>query len=122
MHVSKGGLPKGGLPPKVAGLAAIAIIVMLAVVAAGSAGAKPSRTTAGSVVFLSTQLTPVTEQQKFIDVTLKGAPVSVNFVAANAVSDMVTRINAEAQAGSGQVSLAGATVGDLEAVADQLIR
>jgi multiple sugar transport system substrate-binding protein len=112
MHVSK-----GGLPPKLAGLAAIVCIVLLAVVAAGSAGAKPS---AGSVVFLSTQLTPVTEQQKFIDVTLKGSPVSVNFVAANAVSDMVTRINAEAQAGSGQVSLVGATVGDLQTVADKL--
>jgi multiple sugar transport system substrate-binding protein len=115
MHVSK-----GALPPKVAGLAATVIVVLLAVVVAGSAGAKPSKSTAGSVVFLSTQLTPVTEQQKFIDVTLKGSPVSVNFVAANAVSDMVTRVNAEAQAGSGQVSLVGATVGDLQTVASNL--
>jgi multiple sugar transport system substrate-binding protein len=112
---------KGGLPPKAAGLAAVLIVVLLAVVAAGSAGAKPTRTTAGSVVFMSTQLTPVTEQQKFIDVTLKGSPVSVNFVPANAPSDLVTRLNAEAQAGSGTVSLAGATVGDLETVADKLI-
>ena len=111
---------KGGLPPKVAGLAVVVLVVLLAVIATGSAGAKGSKTTAGSVVFLSTQLTPVTEQQKFIDVTLKGAPVSVNFVAANAVSDMVTRINAEAQAGSGTVSLTAATVGDLETVADKL--
>ena len=64
MHVSK-----GGLPPKVAGLAAVVIVVLLAVVAAGSAGAKSTKSSAGSVVFLSTQLTPVTEQQKFIDVT-----------------------------------------------------
>jgi len=116
MHVSK-----GGLPPKAAGLAAVVIVVLLAVVAAGSAGAKSTKTSAGSVVFLSTQLTPVTEQQKFIDVTLKGSPVSVNFVAANAVSDMVTRINAEAQAGSGTVGLVGATVGDLETVGDKLM-
>ena len=53
---------------------------------------------------MSTQLTPVTEQQKFIDVTLKGFNGNVQFVAANSVNDMVTRINAEAQAGSGSVS------------------
>jgi multiple sugar transport system substrate-binding protein len=102
--------------------AALAVLAGLAVTfSAASAGAKSTRTSAGSVVFMSTQLTPVTEQQKFIDVTLKGFPGNVQFVAANAVSDLVTRINAEAQAGSGSVSLAGATVGDLETVADKLI-
>jgi multiple sugar transport system substrate-binding protein len=115
MHASK-----GTLSARAAGLAALVVVSLLAVIAVSSAGAKPSRTSAGSVVFLSTQLTPVTEQQKFIDVTLKGSPVNVNFVAANAVSDMVTRINAESQAGNGTVSLAGATVGDLETIADKL--
>ena len=118
MHRFKGKLPAHA--PRTAGLVAI-VAALVAVVAVSSAGAKNGQSKAGSVVFLSTQLTPVTEQQKFIDVTLKGAPVSVNFVAANTASDMVTRINAEAQAGSGTVSLAGATVGDLETVADKLI-
>ena len=115
MHRVKGKLPAHA--PRAAGLAAVIAVVLAAVVAVSSAGAK---TSAGSVVFMSTQLTPVTEQQKLIDVTLKGAPVSVNFVAANAPSDLVTRINAEAQAGSGTVSLAAATVGDLETIADKL--
>jgi multiple sugar transport system substrate-binding protein len=118
MHRLKGKLSAHA--PRAAGLAAVITVVLAAVVAVSSAGAKTGQSRAGSVVFMSTQLTPVTEQQKLIDVTLKGAPVSVNFVAANAVSDLVTRINAEAQAGSGTVSLAAATVGDLETVADKL--
>ncbi len=110
MHRFKGKLPAHA--PRAAALAAL--IALLTVVAVGTAGAKPTKGSAGSVVFMSTQLTPVTEQQKFIDVTLKGFSGSVQFVPANAPSDLVTRINAEAQAGSGTVSLAGATVGDLE--------
>jgi multiple sugar transport system substrate-binding protein len=108
-----------GTLPRAAGLAAL--VALLAIVSVSTAGAKTGRSQAGTVVFMSTQLTPVTEQQKFINVTLKGAPVSVNFVPANAPSDLVTRLNAEAQAGNGTVSLAGATVGDLETVADKLI-
>jgi multiple sugar transport system substrate-binding protein len=100
-------------------VALAALVGLLATVAVATAGAKPERSTA-NVVFMSTQLTPVTEQQKFIDVTLKGYSGSVQFVAANTVNDMVTRLNAEAQAGSGSVSLAGAAVGDLETVANDL--
>jgi multiple sugar transport system substrate-binding protein len=118
MHRFKGKLPAHA--PRTAGLVAI-VAALVAVVAVSSAGAKTGKTSAGTVVFMSTQLTPVAEQQKFIDVTLKGFPGSVQFVPANAPSDLVTRLNAEAQAGSGQVSLAGATVGDLETVADKLI-
>jgi multiple sugar transport system substrate-binding protein len=118
MHRFKGKLPAHA--PRTACLVAI-VAALVAVVAVSSAGAKTGKTSANTVVFMSTQLTPVTEQQKFIDVTLKGFPGSVQFVAANAVSDLVTRLNAEAQAGSGQVSLAGATVGDLETVAPDLI-
>ena len=114
---------KGKLPAhagRAAGLVAI-VAALVAIVAVSSAGAKTGKTSTGNVVFMSTQLTPVTEQQKFIDVTLKGFPGNVQFVAANAVNDLVTRLNAEAQAGSGQVSLAGATVGDLETVAPDLM-
>jgi multiple sugar transport system substrate-binding protein len=118
MHRFKGKLPAHA--PKTAGLVVI-VAALVAIVAVSSAGAKTGKTSAGTVVFMSTQLTPVTEQQKFIDVTLKGFPGNVQFVPANAPSDLVTRLNAEAQAGSGQVSLAGATVGDLETVADKLI-
>jgi multiple sugar transport system substrate-binding protein len=121
MHRFKGKLPAHA--PRAAGLAAVlaALVAVVAVTSAGAAGTKASGTAAGTVVFMSTQLTPITEQQKFIDVTLKGFPGNVQFVPANAPSDLVTRLNAEAQAGSGTVSLAGATVGDLETVADKLI-
>jgi multiple sugar transport system substrate-binding protein len=100
-----------------------ALVALLATVTAATADARQARTdrSLANVVFMSTQLTPVTEQQKFIDVILKGFNGSVQFVPANAASDLVTRLNAEAQAGSGTVSLAGATVGDLETVADNLI-
>jgi multiple sugar transport system substrate-binding protein len=116
MHRFTGKLPAGAT--RAAGLAAL--VALVAIVSVSTAGAKTGQSKAGTVVFMSTQLTPVTEQQKFINVTLKGFPGSVNFVAANAVSDLVTRINAESQAGSGTVSLAGATVGDLETIADKL--
>jgi multiple sugar transport system substrate-binding protein len=108
------------LAPRAAALAALA--ALLAAVLVGSAGATGAKTgrSAASIVFMSTQLTPVTEQQKFIDVTLKGFSGSVQFVPANAVSDLVNRINSEAQAGNGSVSLAAATVGDLETIADKL--
>jgi len=118
MHRFKGKLPAHA--PRTAGLAAL-VTALVAVVAVSSAGAKTGQSSAGTVVFMSTQLTPVTEQQKFINVTLKGFSGSVQFVPANAPSDLVTRLNAEASGGSGTVSLAGATVGDLETVADKLI-
>ncbi|MGZ4391635.1 MAG: ABC transporter substrate-binding protein [Gaiellaceae bacterium] len=110
---------------RAAGLGAVALAILLAATLATSAGAsgKAARGSAagpGQVVFMSTQLTPVTEQQKFIDVILKGFGGSVQFVPANAASDLVTRLNAESEAGHGVVSLAGATVGDLETVADKL--
>jgi multiple sugar transport system substrate-binding protein len=111
-------------PPRAVGLAVLAFAVLLTAILAASAGASgkaTARNAAGGVTFMSTQLTPVTEQQKFIDVTLKGFSSTVSFVPANAPSDLVTRLNAEAQAGSGTVSLAGATVGDLETVASDLI-
>ena len=108
MHRFKGKLPPYAL--RTAGLVAI-LAALVAVVAVSSAGAKTGKTSAGTVVFMSTQLTPVTEQQKFIDVTLKGFPGSVQFVPANAPSDLVTRLNAEAQAGNGQVSLVGKVAG-----------
>ena len=81
MHRFKGKLPAHA--PRTAGLVAI-VAALVAVVAVSSAGAKATRTSAASVVFMSTQLTPVTEQQKFINVTLKGFSGSVNFVPANA--------------------------------------
>jgi multiple sugar transport system substrate-binding protein len=107
--------------PRAAGFAAVAALVAaIAVGSAGASGAKTGKSSAGNIIFMSTQLTPVTEQQKFIDVTLKGYDGNVQFVAANAVSDLVNRLNSEAQAGSGSVSLAAATVGDLETVASDL--
>ena len=74
MHRFKGKLPAHA--PRTAGLAAL-VTALVAVVAVSSAGAKTAQTSAGTVVFMSTQLTPVTEQQKFINVTLKGFSGSV---------------------------------------------
>lgn len=97
-------------------------VVALAVVAAATAGSASGKTgrVNSSITFMSTQLTPVDEQQSFLNVVLKGFPESVSFVPAISVPQMTARVQAEAQAGHGSLDLAGATVGDLETVAPQL--
>lgn len=102
-------------------LVAATVGALAAVVAgtAGTASGKTGHATSG-IAFMSTQLTPVDEQQSFLNVILKGFPSSVSFIAASTVPQMTSRIQAEAQAGHGSLDLAGATVGDLETVAPQL--
>jgi multiple sugar transport system substrate-binding protein len=105
------------------GLALAATVAAAAIVVAGTAGAASGKTgrATSSIVFMSTQLTPVDEQQSFLNVVLKGFPGSVSFVPATSVPQMTQRVQAEAQAGHGSLDLAGATVGDLETVAPQLM-
>jgi multiple sugar transport system substrate-binding protein len=108
-----------------AAVIAVAIAAMLVmVIGVSSAGATTSTTGGGSastVVFESTQLTPVDEQQSFLNVVLKGAPASVRFVPASSVNDMVNQLNADQQSGSGKIDIAAATVGDMASVANDLI-
>jgi multiple sugar transport system substrate-binding protein len=110
------------LAPRALGLATlVGLLSVLAVTTAGAGQAKTGRSTA-NIVFMSNQLTPVDEQQSFLNTVLKGFPGGgVSFVAANTVPDLVNRVQAEGQAGSGTISLAGATVGDLETIANNLI-
>ena len=66
-------------PRRALALAAVALVATLAAVVATSAGAAhstSSRSLSG-LVFESTQLTPVDEQQSFLNVVLKGAPSPV---------------------------------------------
>ena len=62
---------------------------------------------------MSTQLAPEAEAQKMRDAILAGFDGSVEFVAADPASLLIDTIRAEAQAGTGDVSLAGALHGEL---------
>jgi len=64
------------------------------------------------VVMLSTQLAPEAEAQKMRDTILGGYDGSVDFVSADPASLLIDTIRAEAQAGSGDVSLAGGLHGE----------
>lgn len=64
------------------------------------------------VVMLSTQLAPEAEAQKMRDVILAGYEGSVDFVGADPASLLIDTIRAEAQTGSGDVSLAGGLHGE----------
>jgi multiple sugar transport system substrate-binding protein len=97
-----------------------ALVPLLATVSAG-AGVKTVGKANSTIVFESTQLTPVDEQQSFLNVVLKGTPASVQFVPASSVNDMVNQLNADQQSGNGKIDIAAATVGDMASVANDLI-
>jgi multiple sugar transport system substrate-binding protein len=110
-------------PRRAVAFAAVAIVALLTAAVATTAGAAPSASSRSlsSLVFESTQLTPVDEQQSFLNVVLKGAPSSVSFIAASSVNDLVNQLNADQQSGSGKVDLAAAAVGDMASVSNDLI-
>ena len=114
---------RGLIPRRAVSVAAVAIIALVASVLATSAGATHSThsRSLSTVVFESTQLTPVDEQQSFLNVILKGAPSSVNFIPASSVNDMVNQLNSDQQSGSGKVDLVAAAVGDIASVSNDLI-
>jgi multiple sugar transport system substrate-binding protein len=113
----------GLVPRRAVTFAAVAIVALVASVVATSAGAMHAThsRSLSTVVFESTQLTPVDEQQSFLNVVLKGSPSSVNFIPASSVNDMVNQLNSDQQSGSGKVDMVAAAVGDMASVSDDLI-
>ena len=89
-------------------LVLVAAAVAVASVTSGAA-AKPTRTQA-DIVFASTQLNPIPEQEAFRNVIMKGSPVGVDFVPV-LESPLIDRLKAEAQTGKGTISLVGALDG-----------
>jgi multiple sugar transport system substrate-binding protein len=67
----------------------------------------------GEVVMLSTQLAPEAEAQKMRDQILAGYAGSVSFLTADPGAILIDTVRADAQAGSGEVSVLGALHGEL---------
>jgi multiple sugar transport system substrate-binding protein len=104
-------------------ITALAAVVLLALVAAGSGGAAhKQRVDAGNVVFLSTQLNAITESEAFRNITVKGFPGSVTKIdiPLGNTTFFTDRLNAEAQAGKGTISLLGGLHGDFALVPQYL--
>ena len=72
----------------------------------------------GDVVFLSTQLTPIEEAEAFRGEVLSGFDGEVEFVPEE-VGPFNDRISAEAEAGTGEVSLIGGQHGDFGSLAEE---
>jgi multiple sugar transport system substrate-binding protein len=104
-------------------ITALAAVMLLALVAAGSGGAAhKQRVDAGNVVFLSTQLNAITESEAFRNITLKGFPGSVTKIdiPLGNTTFFTDRLNAEAQAGKGTISLLGGLHGDFALIPQYL--
>jgi len=104
-------------------ITALAAVVLLALVAAGSGGAaRKQPVDAGNVVFLSTQLNAITESEAFRNITVKGFPGSVTKIdiPLGNTTFFTDRLNAEAQAGKGTISLLGGLHGDFSLVPQYL--
>ena len=85
---------------KTIGLSAVALSLMLAVPANAQ------------VLFWSTQAAPIEETQKMREDVLAGFDGGVDFQPQE-VGPFITRLEAELEAGSGQIGLVGALHGDL---------
>jgi len=85
-----------------------------AIAAPGSASNVRERAQDGSVVFLSTQLTPIEEAEAMRNTILAGFDRSVEFIPEDP-GPFVDRVMAEAQAGSGSVGVIGGLHGDFAA-------
>jgi len=104
-------------------ITALAAVLLLSLVAAGSGGAAPARhADAGNVVFLSTQLNAITESEAFRNIMVKGFPGSVSKidVPLGNTTFFFDRIKAEAQAGKGTISLLGGLHGDFATIPQYL--
>jgi multiple sugar transport system substrate-binding protein len=102
------------LIPTAAALLAAALAVVVAAFLGTAERATASSKDAGHVVFFSNQLTQVTEQDAARNILLKGFPGDVEFITNPVGQGQVwfNRIQAEAQAGKGTVSLLGGLHGD----------
>jgi multiple sugar transport system substrate-binding protein len=75
---------------------------------------------AAQVLFWSTQAQPIEETQAMRDGVLAGFPGGVDYQA-NDPGPWLTRLQAEAQSGSGSIALLGALHGDFAGVSDTLV-
>jgi multiple sugar transport system substrate-binding protein len=118
-------------------LAALIVALAVVVAACGDTGATPttpadggtspgpgtspaegaSAAPAGPVTMLSSQFGPVEEQEKIRNDVLSGFGGEVEFVAFAESAQFQDRLQAEAQAGAGDISLLGALHGDLAPLA-----
>lgn len=91
-------------------LVPLALVAAVAVASVTSgAAAKPTRAQA-DIVFASTQLNPIPEQEALRNIILKGSPVGADFVPMLETA-LIDRLKAEAQTGKGTISLVGALDG-----------
>ena len=90
----------------------LVIAALCATLATGMAQAQ-------GVLFWSTQASPVNEQQAMRDKVLNNAPQAVEFIS-NQEGPYFTRLNAEIQAGKGQIAVLGALHGQLASNAKDL--
>jgi multiple sugar transport system substrate-binding protein len=101
------------IPAAAAGLVT-ALVVAVAVSIGGAGTAAASSRDAGNVVFLSNQLAQVTETDAVRNIMLKKFPGNVDYTVPPVGQGQVffNRVQAEAQAGKGTISLLGALHGD----------
>jgi multiple sugar transport system substrate-binding protein len=85
----------------------------LATLLMGASLSAPTMARADDMVFLSTQIRPVEEAQRFRDTILKHAPAPVTFVP-EMPPELPLRIKAEQQGGAHTISLIGALHGELQ--------
>jgi multiple sugar transport system substrate-binding protein len=110
------------IPAALTVLAALSAVAVAVLLGAGEKAAASQRD-AGKVVFLSNQLAQVTEVDAVRNILLKGFPGNVDFVAVPSGQPQVwfNRIQAEAQAGKGSVSLLGGLHGDYLTIQQDLM-
>jgi multiple sugar transport system substrate-binding protein len=101
--------------------ATLAACLVLAIAFGGTAAAGPQQN-AGKVVFFSNQLAQVGEIQAVRDILLKGFPGDAEFITTPVGQSQVffNRVEAEAQAGRGSISLLGALHGDYLVIQNRL--
>jgi multiple sugar transport system substrate-binding protein len=105
----------------VAAVASLAASLALAITFGGTAAASPQQD-AGKVVFFSNQLTQVSEVQAVRDTLLKGFKGDPEFIPTPVGQPQVffDRVEAEARAGRGSISLLGGLHGDYLVIQNRL--
>ena len=105
----------------VAAVASLAASLALAITFGGTAAASPQQE-AGKVVFFSNQLTQVSEVQAVRDTLLKGFNGDAEFIPTPVGQAQVffDRVEAEARAGRGSISLLGGLHGDYLVIQNRL--
>ncbi len=120
--------PDGPAPPlsrrrllTLAGLGAVGAPVLAACgrLTGGNTAPAPGATGGGSVVFLSTQFTPLEEAGKFRTILKNSYPGQVDFVTSDP-GPFTDQVRTAVQTKSGRISLLGALHGQLAPVAKDL--